>query len=258
MTDAIAPGGAIDPDTFGWFVFAFLRVGCAFYFVPVFGSQMVPRNIRLGMALGMTVIVAPVLSGIHGDAPRLSATALLTEMLTGLAIAFFLRLFTIALEILGAMASQSVSLAQLFGSQGLIDPQSAMARVILLAGLTLLTLSGIHVKICNFFVLSYAWAPVASLPAATDLTALSVSHVTHAFNLAFRLAAPFVLVAVLYNLTLGVVNKAMPQLMVAFIGAPAISLIGLSVLFVSLPYSLEDWAADVDLFLSGVLEVPLE
>ena len=54
-------------------------------------------------------------------------------------------------------------------------------------------------------------------------------------RLAFTLAAPFVLVSVLYNLTLGVINRAMPQLMVVFVGAPVITGLGLAVLFADGP-----------------------
>ena len=43
------------------------------------------------------------------------------------------------------------------------------------------------------------------------------------FALALSLAAPFVIASLLYNVALGVINKAMPQLMVAFVGAPAIT-----------------------------------
>ena len=53
-----------------------------------------------------------------------------------------------------------------------------------------------------------------------DVAEWGVARVGAAFALALGLAAPFVIAAVLYNLALGVINKAMPQLMVALVGAP--------------------------------------
>jgi len=61
------------------------------------------------------------------------------------------------------------------------------------------------------------------------------------FSLAFSLAAPFLIASVLYNLALGVINKAMPQLMVAFVGAPAITLGGLVILLLTTPFILPAW-----------------
>ncbi|MFC3118840.1 flagellar biosynthetic protein FliR [Jhaorihella thermophila] len=39
-------------------------------------------------------------------------------------------------------------------------------------------------------------------------------------RLPFSLSAPFVIASLLYNLTLGAINRAMPQLMVTLVGAP--------------------------------------
>jgi flagellar biosynthesis protein FliR len=55
------------------------------------------------------------------------------------------------------------------------------------------------------------------------------------------LAAPFLIASLLYNLALGVINKAMPQLMVAFVGAPAITWGGLVLLLVTTPFVLPVW-----------------
>ena len=76
-------------------------------------------------------------------------------------------------------------------------------------------------------------------------------QVAHAFELAFVLAAPFVLMSVLYNLALGVINKAMPQLMVAFVGAPVITLGGLFLLFLAAPTMLTVWMSGLDQFMAN-------
>jgi flagellar biosynthetic protein FliR len=76
-----------------------------------------------------------------------------------------------------------------------------------------------------------------------------MAQVSRAFSLAFTLAAPFVILSVLYNCALGVINKAMPQLMVAFVGAPVITLGGLFVLALSAPAMLSFWLEVMDRFL---------
>jgi flagellar biosynthetic protein FliR len=74
--------------------------------------------------------------------------------------------------------------------------------------------------------------------------------VARAFALAFSLAAPFVVASFLYNLALGAINRAMPQLMVAFVGAPVITAGGLVLLALALPALLGVWLAAFDEFLA--------
>ena len=67
-----------------------------------------------------------------------------------------------------------------------------------------------------------------------------------AFELAFSLAAPFLAAGLIYNLALGAINRAMPQLMVALVGAPAITGMALLILALAAPTILQVWAARLD------------
>ena len=69
--------------------------------------------------------------------------------------------------------------------------------------------------------------------------------------MAFTLAAPFLITAVIYNLALGVINRAMPQLMVAFVGAPVITFGGLFILMVGSPVILDVWVRALMTFLAN-------
>ena len=66
--------------------------------------------------------------------------------------------------------------------------------------------------------------------------------------MAFTLAAPFLITAVIYNLALGVINRAMPQLMVFFVGAPVITFGGLFILMVASPMILDVWMREMMTF----------
>ena len=87
------------------------------------------------------------------------------------------------------------------------------------------------------------------------MSSWGVAQIANAFALAFTLAAPFVILSVIYNIALGAINKAMPQLMVAFIGAPVITAGGLFVLMLAAPFMLEVWLSALDNFLASPLRV---
>ena len=64
------------------------------------------------------------------------------------------------------------------------------------------------------------------------------------------LAAPFVAIGLLYNLALGIVNRALPGLMLSFIGAPLLAGGALLLAAVALPFLMQHWAAGFDGFLA--------
>jgi flagellar biosynthetic protein FliR len=225
-------------------VFAvFLRMGAAVALLPAFGEQVVPMRIRVAAALCFTAVVAPaVLPQVAaaaqgpGAVPRMFAT----EAVAGLALGIGLRLMVIALQVAGTIAAQSTSLSQFFGGAG-VDPQPAIAQLLLVAGLALAAMAGLHVRLAEAAIASYALLPPGRFAPASALAEWGVAEVAHAFALAFSLAMPFVIAALIYNIALGAINRAMPQLMVAFVGAPALTLGGLFLLFLVAPVALALW-----------------
>lgn len=228
----------------------FLRVGSAMALLPVFGERSIPMRVRLGLTLSFTLIVTPVVMPLLG--PQLesfSAYYFLTETIAGLSIGAVIRFLVLALQIAGSIAAQSTSLSQLFGG-AVSDPQPAIGHVLLVAGLALAVYTGLHIRLVELFVFSYeVFLPGQLLPAGL-WAEWGISRAASAFSLAFALAAPFVIASLIYNVAMGVINRAMPQLMVAFVGAPAITAGGLILLMLTAPYLLNVWVGALNTFLS--------
>lgn len=231
--------------TGGLLVFA--RIGAVFALIPAFGERVVPLRVRLVAALAMTAVVAPaVLPGIavRPASPLALAGFLAVESAIGLALGATLRLMVQALQIAGTMAAQATSLAQFFGGAA-TDPQPAMSQLLVMAGLALLAISGLPERAAEFLILAYDLLPAGQWPSAGLVSAWGVGRIARAFALGFLLAAPFVIGSAIYNLALGAINRAMPQLMVAFIGSPAITLGALALLLLAAPVMLGVWQGAV-------------
>ncbi|NNE78744.1 MAG: flagellar biosynthetic protein FliR [Silicimonas sp.] len=225
----------------------FLRIGAVIFVLPVFGEMLLPVRIKLAGALAFTMVVAPVMLPDLLNDPAFDRPYILlglAEVLTGLALGLALRFFLMALQIAATISAQSTSLSQLLGGSS-VDPQPAIGFVLLLAALALAAELGLHVQITSMFIRSYSLIGVGVPIGGENLAGWAVKAVAGTFSFAFTLAAPFVLVSLLYNLALGVINRAMPQLMVAFVGAPAITLGALVLLALTAPLILTVWA---DLF----------
>lgn len=225
-----------------------LRISAAVFMLPAFGAQAVPMRIRLALAVALTLIVAPA---VAVPAPFAEASiavlssALLTETLTGLCLGFAVRLTIWILQVVGTIAAQSTSLSQILGAAA-VDPQPAIAQVFAVAGLALAMMAGFHTRVAEALIESYAVVPLGMLPQSAGVTDWAVGEIAAAFGLAFSLAAPFAIASLLYNMALGAINRAMPQLMVAFVGAPAITAGGLAMLAIAAPLILTLWLDRLD------------
>ncbi|MEM8538249.1 MAG: flagellar biosynthetic protein FliR [Pseudomonadota bacterium] len=232
----------------------FIRVGAVMAVLPAFGDQPVPTRVRLTLALMFTLVVAPA---VAPDLPPMPATTLGMaaglgpEVLTGLFFGIFLRFFILVLQIAGTMAAQSVSLSQIFGGTQVVDPQPAIGHILVVGGTALAALMGLHVQAAAYMINSYMMVPFGTAFAPSVLVEVGIAEVSRCFALAFTLAAPFLIATLIYNLVLGVINKAMPQLMVSFVGAPALTAGGLFLFFLTAPLMLSLWMHAFSAFMAN-------
>ncbi|WP_284267002.1 flagellar biosynthetic protein FliR [Roseicyclus amphidinii] len=235
----------------------FLRIGACFLVLPGLGEAMIPLRVKLGAALALTAIVtpavAPSLPLMTGAMPPLRF--FLTEAVAGLIIGLALRLTVHALQVAGTIAAQATSLSQIMGGAS-PDPQPAMGAILMLGGITLAVIAGLHVHLAEAMMRSYTVLPAGRWPAPHDIGGWGVQRVAASFGLSLSLAAPFLVASLLYNLALGVINKAMPQLMVAFVGAPAITWGGLFLLLLCAPVLLPVWLEAFRDALAAPMAVP--
>jgi flagellar biosynthesis protein FliR len=145
---------------------------------PAFGETVIPVRVRLGITLAFTLIVASALPPVTAPVtlPMIGA-----EVAVGLVLGIGLRLFVIALQVAGTIAAQSTSLAQFFGGAG-VDPQPAMSQILVMAGLALAVMSGLHVRLAELLILSYDLVPAGRMPDAGLLADWGAAQVARAFR----------------------------------------------------------------------------
>lgn len=237
------------------FVLVFMRVGAVVALLPGFGERAIPARVKLALAFAFALVVAPMLGPelLALEPGRPFLLMLVFEAAAGLAIGISLRLTVMALQLAGSIAAQSTALAQMFGASVGPDPMPAIGNLLTMAGLTLAVVANLHVKAALAMAGSYEVLPLGAALPASDLATWGTARVAQSFALGFSLAAPFVIAAFAYNLALGAINKAMPSLMVAFIGAPAITAGGMLILLLAAPLILMFWNGRLDATLANPL-----
>ena len=226
----------------------FARIGAALFLLPGIGERAVPVRVRLGAAFAIAMVLAPIVEPLAEGVPDTAAgvgAMLVAEAVAGLLIGFAFRILVYILQIAGTVAGQNLSLAQMFGSGVAPEPEPTIATLLTLGGIALMLSAGLHVEFIAAMVRLYEVLPFGRMPVAGDAAEGTVSRVATGFSIAIGLAAPFLVIGFIYNLSLGALNRAMPQLMVSFVGVPALVWLGIMALFVTAPAISGAWGLQV-------------
>ncbi len=233
----------------------FTRMSALAFFLPGLGERAVSVRVRLTTAMAITLVISPILMDefIPPASPSHTVAMLAAEAISGALIGFSIRIAVFAIQTAGAIASQSLSLAQLFGSNFSFQPESPIANLLMFAAIVIAVSSGLHFQAVGIFVIFYEIIPVGVFPGGSETGEWAANRAAFAFSAAMSLALPFILLGFMYNLAIGAANRAMPQLMVAFVGIPAVTLAGMALLAMTAPMLLGIWLDLVGDIVGGLM-----
>lgn len=206
------------------FMLVFTRLGTAFMIMPGIGDSFVPRNIRLMMSLGIAFVLTPVVQPyIPNPIPAFPAmVALLAmEFVIGLFIGTIARVFMIALDVAGMLISTTSGLAnaQVF-NPSLASQGSITGALLSIVGVVLLFATNLHHLLIYGVVESYAMFPVGGVPDSGSMAQLMTQAFSASFLIGFQIAIPFIIVAMMLYIGMGVLSRLMPQVQVFILALP--------------------------------------
>jgi flagellar biosynthesis protein FliR len=240
-----APQAALAPRAaLGAFVL-FCRIGGCLMLAPGFSNTQIPTQIRLFVALAVTLTLTPLLlervpGAALGDDPILTLRVIAVESLVGGMIGVLARLFYFALEALAVGAASMLGFSSPSGFQIEGDePMAPLATLISLAAIALLFAANLHWELLRGLVASYDVVPVGA-----DFNArLALKQVAdvlgESFRLALRITSPYVIYALVVNLALALVNRLTPQIQVFFVATPFVAGGGLLLLYFTIKPAIE-------------------
>ncbi|TCM17733.1 flagellar biosynthetic protein FliR [Novosphingobium sp. PhB165] len=254
MDAALLAALPVDATTF---LILFTRVGAVVMLLPAFSEESVPAQIRLVMALGLSVglygllapRIGPVLQGPQGGMANLPIIVI-AEMLVGLAFGSIVKIMFTAAAIAGSMATQQVGLSSALVNDPSMGGQSPLlSRLFGLAAVLVCMAFGVHHLWIEAIVRSYSTFPVGGMPPAADFAQLAIHVTGQAMALGVSLAAPLILYGALFNLGLGLAARVAPQIQVFFITQPLNLMLGISLVGVTLGSMLTAFASAMTAFM---------
>ena len=218
---------------------AFCRIGGCMMVLPGFSSGRVPPQIRLLLSAALTMAILPLLwNTIYPEVSKGDANyigLIFTETVIGLMYGMMARIYTLGLQIAGTVISVLIGF-NAPGGADLVEEsnETSLTGLISFCGLMILFILDFHHYVLQALVDSYSVIPFgghieprAALISITDTLATT-------FFIMLRLASPFLLYGLMFQISIGFINKLAPQIPIYFISTPYLLMGGLFMLYVSI------------------------
>ncbi|MEJ0062724.1 MAG: flagellar biosynthetic protein FliR [Alphaproteobacteria bacterium] len=240
------------------FMMIFARIGTAFMLVPGIGEPYVPMRSRLLLALGVTLLLLPVLSPQIPQLPEQIGSLvrlLFIEITIGLFFGTILRFLLSALELAGTFVSFQIGLSNAtlfnpaFATQGTL-PGALLSSV----GVLLLFYSGFGDMILGGMVGTYDVFKPGVMPVFEDMSDTIAHLLPKAFAIGTQMAIPFFLIGILMYVPIGIMNRLMPQLQVLFVAMPLQIGVGLALFGMTISTMMLFWLQQFGESLHGLTQ----
>ena len=215
-----------------------LRISTFVLTAPVFGTQALPRRVRLMFALALTVVVAPLHAKLTPAIEVFSPAGLglaFEQVLIGAMLGLVLRMVFLALEFAGQIVAQQMGL----GFAAMVDPVSgAQVPVIgqlyvILATLMFFAFDA-HLKLIELIADSFSLMPPgAGFPTRAAL-AFIIDWTGQMLGAGLLMMMPAVASLLIVNLSFGVIARSAPQFNIFAIGFPIMILFGVVVMLLTI------------------------
>lgn len=235
------------------FFLAFARIGTALLVMPGFGDNRVPQRVKISFALLLTLALFTALPlPPVSDKPAMLVLLLGFEVMVGVFLGMGVRLFYVALQIVGGIVGYASSLSNaLAPPDANFEGASTVGALLQMSLLALFFAADIHHVLIEGFLRSYNAMPVGSLMLG-DMVEQLARLGAQAFHIAMMVGAPFLVFTILLNLSLGLANRVMPSMQVFFVAGPGLILVGLLILAIAAPSimdhvsgALSNWLIDL-------------
>jgi flagellar biosynthetic protein FliR len=225
----------------GAFLWPLFRVSSFLMIIPIFGTQLVPMRVRLGLSLLITLAVVPLL-GPMPEVEALSLSALfvtLQQVLIGSMLGFTFLLLMQMFVVAGQMIAMQMGL----GFASMIDPANGvsvpvLSQIFVIAvTLMFLAMNG-HLVMLEVIVESFRTWPVSTTilgpgGLTADVHWALMMRISWMFASALLIALPAITAVLIVNLAFGIMTRAAPQMNVFSLGFPIAMVFGLFIIWVS-------------------------
>ncbi len=215
-----------------------LRVSGLMLFAPFFSSATIAPRIKVVLVMAITAVLYPVYSTRVGAvAPAQWPMFVASEVLVGIAIG----LSTSAVFEGAQLAGQMLSVQMGYSLVNILDPNTEVENTVVSmfhqgAAMLIFLSLGVHRWVIRAIANSFDYLPPGTATINPVLARALLHEGTLVLQLGVQIAAPVLGATLLVDLLLGLLGKASPQMPLMLLGPAVKSLLGVSVLAVTIGF----------------------
>ncbi|MBT5242595.1 MAG: flagellar biosynthetic protein FliR [Rhodospirillaceae bacterium] len=221
------------------FLLVFARLSVVFLLMPGVSAAYVPTRVRLMLAMLVTLLSLPLVQGYLPPEPDTTAELvklLFFEVFTGAFIGTVVQMVMAALNLAGLIISRSNGLMNAFVQDPVSNAQSAVVIGFLNIMVVVLIFStGLHGFMIMAIVDSYSMIAPNEPVLLGDMLNMVASVLNDSFSVGVRIASPFLVYALVFQVTMGIMARLSPQMNIFFVALPIQLMLGFTLLTVALP-----------------------
>lgn len=196
-------------------VLVFLRTGAFFLGIPLFAGKLIPVKIRTAFGLLLSILINPLVPANLEIANHFAGAILLSlnEICIGLLIAMTVRMIFFAVELAGHLISYEIGLMASSSVNPLLGSTDATITTLLYYfSLLIFFVAGIHYDILKAFTLSFEILPIGSYFLSASPMVEFAREISNVFVIGTLIAAPFIALNFMINISFAVLGKAVPKM----------------------------------------------
>lgn len=215
------------------------RISGLFAIVPFYGSRAIPKRVRLGFALLLTLVLRNVIPGENLGLPT-DMLYLLFDLVIEFSVGLILGFIVLLVFVTVQLAGQFIDMRMGFAMANIMDPQNGNSTPVTgqfkntLAILLFLVINGHH-HLLRLLHKSFEIIPLTGLKLSDAFFSELLKIIGNLFPLAFKVALPLIAILFLADIAFGLVARAVPQINIFIVGLPTKILLGIGMLFLTLP-----------------------
>lgn len=216
-------------------VLVFVRTGAFFMGIPLFAGKMLPTKVKIAFGLLLSLMINPLVPAELSLATNFAGAILLAlnEVCIGLLLAMSVRMIFFAVELAGYLISYEIGLMASNSVNPLLGSSDATITTLLFYfSMLVFFVAGIHYDVLKAFIMSFEILPIGSFLLSINPMSQFVGEVSRVFLIGTLMAAPFIALNFLVNVTFAVLGKAVPKMNV-FMTSFSVRILGGMVLLVA-------------------------
>ncbi|CAG9235144.1 flagellar biosynthesis protein FliR [Paraburkholderia tropica] len=236
----------------GWltaFLWPFTRILALIAVAPIVGNRSVPMRVKIGLGAFITLIVAPTL----GPMPQTTVFSaegvwiLVNQFLIGIALGFTMQMVFAIVTAAGDLMGLGMGLgfASFFDPQANSTTPALSSWLNMMAMLAFLAFDG-HLQMIAALMQTFTSVPISANVLSGNGYRLLAEWGATVFNAGLLLSLPVVVALLITNLSLGILNRAAPQIGIFQIGFAITMLVGLLLIMAMTPNMIPYFARLID------------